>query len=159
MNADPRAALAETRKAIGSPARQADEYVEEHHETFARLGDRFFEELPSSGNQISSQVRNLQQVVTTATRFVEVEDFVKNQMGKGRGTSKPWQKLGDEVLGQLLALRSAKALEPGVAPGTPCPEGQQLQFRLRLARGWVRAVVSQYLYRFALQQMEGRARG
>ena len=80
--------------------------------------------------------------------FADVEDFVKNQMGKSTGSAKDWRSVGDEVLKHLRDLRErsrAAAADPG----------QQLQFRLRLARNWVRSVVSQYLYRIARDQMEG----
>ena len=138
---------------------QADEYIEMNYDEFVKLGVRFFEEFPPVKDQISTQVRNLQQVVTSATRFVEIEDFVKNQMGKGRNASMPWRNLGEAVLKQLNELRAARANVPGLQEDREAPEAEQLPFRLRLARGWVRAVVSEYLYRFASRRMEDAPHG
>jgi hypothetical protein len=140
-----------------SLAHQADLYLDTHHESFARLGDRLFDVFKAS-EQGMSQVRNLQQVATSATRFVDVEDFVKNQMGRGRGASKAWKNIGEEVLAQLGSMRGVQAGLPGGPWGQPATPEMQLQFRLRLVRGWVRAVVSQYLYRAATQDL-GQNRG
>jgi hypothetical protein len=129
---------------------RADLYLDEHHGDFVGLGDRLFEAFAPVGDRISSQVRSLQQVATSATRFSDVEDFVKNQMGRGRATSRAWQVVGDEVLAQLNVLRGVPAGRPGEVV---TPE-EQLQFRLRLARGWVRSVVSHYLYRIATTAQE-----
>jgi hypothetical protein len=131
-------------------AARADLYLDEHHGEFVRVGERLFEAFAPVGDRISSQVRSLQQVATSATRFADVEDFVKNQMGRGRATSGAWKIVGDEVLAQLNTLRDAPACRPGEAV---TPE-DQLRFRLRLVRGWVRAVVSHYLYRVATTGQE-----
>ena len=61
-----------------------------------------------------------------------------------------WRELGDEVLVGLKELREkSQELDPNPA--------KQMALRLRLARGWVRAVVSEYLYQVARDQMEGTA--
>lgn len=134
-------------------ATQADLYLDECHHEFLRLGDRLIEVFPPQGDRISTQVRNLQQIVTTSTRFSDIEDFVKNQMGKGRGQNHAWQQIGDEILEVLRRLRAVVARQPGGSPDQAADPELALDFRLRLARGWVRAVASQYLYRFALRQM------
>ena len=84
----------------------------------------------------------------SATRFADIEDFVKNQMGKEDKDKQQWRKLGDDVLKGLKELRD-KTCELDADPNN------QMALRLRFARGWVRAVVSQYLYRVARDQMEG----
>ena len=53
---------------------------------------------------------------------------------------------GNDVLRQLSELRC----HSGELDGDPA---RQMALRLRLARGWVRAVVGGYLYRLALEQM------
>lgn len=129
--------------------READHYIDENHATFSELGRRFFQEFhyDTGNNRISSQIRNLQQITCSATRFADIEDFVKNQMGKEKmGKRTPWKALGREVLQQLEQLR-AQSEEFDDEPGN------QMALRLRLARGWVRAVVSEYLYRVARHQM------
>ena len=127
---------------------EVDRYLDEHHQQFSELGRELFRAFgfDERRDRIAAQVRNLQQVVCSATRFADVEDFVKNQMGKTG--NREWKEVGDRVLESLKQLRSEStklASEPSVA----------MAVRLRLARGWVRAVVSEYLYQVAQKQMEG----
>lgn len=128
----------------------ADRCVDERHDQFAGLGRRFFEQFGSDRGKVT-QVRNLQQIACSATRFADVEDFVKNQIGKDNDTDNPtWKAVGEDTLEQLSQLRlfsDENAVDPA----------DRMEVRLRLARGWARAVVSEYLYRLALQQMEKSA--
>ena len=126
---------------------KVDCYVDENHEKFSSLGAKFFEIFGSDKGKISSQVRNLQQIACSAIRFADIEDFVKNQMGKG---DKKWMALGNDVLKQLARLRKLSQDLTG-------DEYDRMALRLRLARGWVQAVVGEYLYRLALQRMEAGA--
>ena len=126
---------------------KVDCYLDENHENFSSLGRRFFDEFGSDKGKISTQVRNLQQVAGSAARFSDIEDFVKNQMGKG---DKKWMALGNDVLKQLTRLRR-------ISQGLAEDEYDRMALRLRLARGWARAVVSEYLYRLALRRMEDGA--
>ena len=126
---------------------KVDCYLDEKHGTFATLGQRFFDQFGSDRGKISSQVRNLQQIACSAPRFADIEDFVKNQMGKGDKDSKNWKAVGGRVLKELTSLREySKRLTDD--------ERDRMVLRLRLARGWVRAVVSEYLYQRALREME-----
>lgn len=121
--------------------RKVDRYTDEHHGTFTALGKGFAKQFGSERGK--TQVRNLQQIACSATRFADLEDFVKNQIGKG---TREWKALGRDVLRQLAQLRKdSRALADDSA--------DQLAVRLRLARGWVRAVVGEYLYQLALKQM------
>ena len=123
---------------------KADCWIDEHHERFAPLGQNLFTQFGSDKGKVSTQVRNLQQIACSAMRFADVEDFVKNQMGKG---SQKWKAAGPGVLQQLSCLRAASNEFTG-------DEADRMALRLRLARGWVRAVVGEYLYRLALDQMD-----
>ena len=129
-------------------ARQADRYIDDSHENFAELGQRFFEEFGydhKANRGVSTQVRNLQQIALSARRFVDIEDFVKNQMGK---RTNQWPAVGDEVLSQLKVLRQeSRNLSEDRA--------QEFLLRLHLARGWVNVVVGEYLYQVAQSRMEG----
>ncbi len=138
-----------------------DRYIDENHEDFSELGKRFFDvfSYDRSNDNTSTQVRNLQQITCSATRFADIEDFVKNQMGKERQDdgNPRWralgddgQALGDEILQKLNQLRE-KSLELDE------DSANQMALRLRLARGWVRAVVGEYLYQVAFDQMGGNA--
>ncbi len=129
---------------------QADSFLDtnQQHQAAIQLGERMFEIFKSDKEgRVSSQIRNLQQIVVSATRFADIEDFVKNQMGRNAGAYKEWRQVGDEVLQQLEGLR-------GAANSWTNDEGQRLLLRLYLARGWVRAVVGAYLYAKAQKEME-----
>ena len=130
-----------------SVVQKINEYLDEHHAHFADLDKQLFDIFgyDKDKNRISSQIRNLQKVACSALRFADVEDFVKNQMGKAG--NRQWKQVGNSVLEQLGQLRDDSA---NLAEGVP----GQMSVRLKLARGWVRAVVSEYLYRVALAQME-----
>lgn len=126
---------------------KVDCYLDENHEEFSEMGQRFFDKFGSDKGKISTQVRNLQQIACSAPRFADVEDFVKNQMGKGDKNAKKWRSVGLDVLETLVRLR--KSSEELTAD-----KYDRMALRLRLARGWVRAVVGEYLYRLALKEME-----
>lgn len=128
---------------------KVDCYVDENHEKFSSLGAKFFEIFGSEKGRISTQVRNLQQIACSAIRFADIEDFVKNQMGKEKGGGK-WMALGNDVLKQLARLRK-------LSQDLTEDEYDRMALRLRLARGWAQAVVGEYLYRLALQRMEAGA--
>ena len=123
-------------------------YIEEKHQTFSELGKRFFDifSYDKDKNRVSAQIRNLEQITCSATRFTDIEDFVKNQMGKEKIDERKWKKLGGEVLQQLRQLREkSQELDANAY--------NQMALRLHLARGWVRAVVSEYLYQVACDQI------
>ena len=123
-------------------------YIEEKHQTFSELGKRFFDifSYDKDKNRVSAQIRNLENITCSATRFTDIEDFVKNQMGKEKIDERKWKKLGGEVLQQLRHLREkSEALDTDPY--------NQMALRLHLARGWVRAVVSEYLYQVACAQI------
>ncbi len=128
---------------------QADAFSEQQQRSAAqRLGRRLFEVFQSDKQgRVSTQVRNLQQMVISATRLADIEDFVKQQMGRGKGPCKEWRQVGDEVLEQLQGLREA-------ANRLASHEGQRLALRLHLARTWIRDVVGAYLYAKAQKEME-----
>jgi hypothetical protein len=130
--------------------RQADGFLDtdEQHQAATELGASLFETFGADKEgRISTQVRNLQQMAVSATRFADIEDFIKSQMGRKAGAYREWRKVGDETLRQLGDLRKT-------AERLTTDEGQRLLLRLHLARGWVRAVVGAYLYAKAQKEME-----
>lgn len=128
--------------------RQVDQYLDkkQNQEMFSTLGNQLFRVFgyDTRTKRISTQVRNLQQAVCSARRFADIEFFVKNQMGRSGGNQ--WRQVGKEVLKQLETLRQAANR---IAPS----DEELLAVRLRLARGWMQAVVGQYLYQVAQDQM------
>ena len=139
---------------------EVDSYIDHNRETFSELGNHFFEVFgyDREKNTIRAQIRNLQQITCSATRFADIEDFVKNQMGKENKGKPQWRNLGDDVLSGLKNLRetSQKFVPDDSTDENKLAEARmkQMAVRLRLARGWMRAVISQYLYRVARDQME-----
>lgn len=122
--------------------------TDQQHQAAERLGRRLFETFGADKEgRVSSQVRNLQQITVSATRFADIEDFVKNQMGRKAGAYQEWREVGNEILEQLGELREQ-------ANRSASDEGQRLLLRLYLARGWVRAVVGAYLYAKAQKELE-----
>lgn len=135
-------------------ARLVDQYLDQN--TFAETGRLLWQALASGSDEKMSQLRGLQNVVYSATRFSDIIDFIKNQMGKE--SSKPdrkprWTKedggemVGSRLLRELGQVRNdaAKlAAELGVSPDDP--HFGTFPIALRLARGWVRHVAAHYLY-------------
>jgi hypothetical protein len=129
---------------------QADSFLDkdQQHQAAIRLGERMYDVFTEQNKERGmAQIRNLQQIAVSATRFADIEDFVKNQMGRNAGAYLQWRQVGDEVLKQLEALRQA-------ANEMTKDEGQRLLLRLHLARGWVRAVIGAFLYRKAQKEMK-----
>jgi hypothetical protein len=123
---------------------QVDLFLDTSRASFRQLGEAYYKAFGSERNNASSQVRNLQQIVYSATRFSDIEDFVKNQMGKKR---EQWLQVGQDTLSQLDGLRECAERIAGSDPAIA------LNLRLGLARGWMRTVVSEYLYHLAIDQM------
>ena len=130
--------------------RDIDKLLELEHATFQQAGDRLFEVFEPRDDRVSSQVRNLQQVTCAAVRLSQIENFIKNQAGRSQKVSKQWRQVGPLLLQQLEHLRRQAA---AIAKANQLNEDEELAVRLRLARGWVSAVVAQYMYRFGLKQM------
>jgi len=125
-------------------------YLDGRTRDFQQLGQEFWAVFGAGDNdRISSQVRNLQQVAVSATRFGDVEDFVKNQMGRTTAGADLWRRVGPGLLQQLDTLRQ-EAARMAAEPAA------RLRVALQLARGWVRTVVSEYLYRKAQAATGGR---
>jgi hypothetical protein len=127
---------------------EADKYLDAEAQLadFQRTGETLFRVFRADNEgRVSTQVRNLQQIAVSVRRLSDVEDFVKNQMGKKTGAT-PWRQVGDDILTQLAQLRAE-------ANRIVTDEGQRLLLRAYLARGWVKAVVGAYLYAKACEEM------
>lgn len=126
----------------------ADRYLDAEAQLtgFRQTGKKLFEVFGADKEgRVSTQVRNLQQIAVSVRRLSDIEDFVKNQMGKKTGASE-WRQVGDDILAQLAELRTE-------ANRIATDEGQRLLLRAYLARGWVKAVVGAYLYAKAHEEM------
>lgn len=130
--------------------KEADVFLdaEDQLKLFHELGHELFSVFGTDKEgRISTQIRNLQQIVVSARRLSDVEDFVKNQAGKTTQAAQYWRKVAARVLEHLKLLRD-QANKPAT------DDSQRLQLRLHLARGWVRAVVGAYLFRKALSELK-----
>jgi hypothetical protein len=132
---------------------RADDFLdqEQQREKTRNMGKQLFEHFGADKEgRVSTQVRNLQQIVVSATRFADIEDFIKNQMGRHTAVASQWRAIGDDLLSHLEVLRN-KAGE------LTQDEPQRRLIRLHLARGWINAVVSAYLYEKAQIEMSANA--
>ncbi len=72
--------------------------------------ENFYPQSVTAGNEMasvelsSSQVRSLETLVTSATRFSEVINYIKNQIGKDK--QKKWSHAGSSLLGQLEQIEA-----------------------------------------------------
>ena len=53
---------------------EVNSYIDSNHQTFSDLGDRFFDVFgyDKKKNNISTQIRNLQQITCSSTRFADI---------------------------------------------------------------------------------------
>lgn len=87
---------------------------------------------------LTAQIRGLETLVTSTSRFSEIINYIKNQIGKDRRGQ--WFQAGPLLLEQLEQLEK-KADEIGRGDA-----GTTLKVKLRLARGWAKQVTTHYLF-------------
>jgi hypothetical protein len=107
-----------------------EEYYEQGHTK--RAGEAM-----ANSQMKKSQVHGLENLLVSTSRFSEIINYIKNQVGKDR---KEWQSVGPILLDQLASIET-KAHE--IAGEDPA---KRLAIKLILARGWARQVVAHYLY-------------
>lgn len=83
-----------------------------------------------------TQIRNLQNVVNSTTRFSEIMNYVKAQTGR----HKEWEHLGPEIVKSLDKIDEYAGKIVGA-------EQDRGEVRLKLSRLWVKIVVAEFLYR------------
>lgn len=98
-----------------------------------------------------AQVRGLETLTATTTRFSEIINYVKRQTGKD--TKNEWTKLGPKLISQLEDLEK-KAEELSKDNVDSC-----LDIKLLLARGWVNQVVCHYLYEKTINEDKKKSHG
>lgn len=87
----------------------------------------------------TNQIRGLESVIISTTRFSEIFNYIKNQIGKEKKNN-PWKMVGKKLLEQLEKIEK-KSFE--IEKEDPAV---RMEVKLRLARGWARQVVAHYLY-------------
>lgn len=87
-----------------------------------------------------TQIRKLERVVSSTTRFSEIVNFIKNQAGKEKEGNRKWRVVAENLMAQLAQIEGqAQTLGQGDSAAI-------MDIKLRLARGWARQVVAHYLY-------------
>ncbi|KPA19004.1 hypothetical protein MHK_000782 [Candidatus Magnetomorum sp. HK-1] len=86
----------------------------------------------------TTQVRSLQTLANSASRFSEIINYIKNQAGKDNNNQ--WIIVGPLLLNKLDLLEK----EARNIAGNRFSE--ILEVKLRLARQWIKQVVVNYLY-------------
>lgn len=98
-----------------------------------------------------AQVRGLETLTATTSRFSEIINYVKRQTGKD--TKNKWITLCPKLISQLEELEK-KAEELSKDNVDSC-----LDIKLLLARGWVNQVVCHYLYGMTIKEDEKKQHG
>ncbi len=118
--------------------KEIDLYLEEFYPKSIGAGNAM-----ASADLGNAQVRGLETLITSAGRFSEIVNYIKNQTGKDKKGK--WLQIGTLLLGQLEQLEN-KANEIGRKdPATT------LEIKMKLARGWAKQVVAHYLYLMSLK--------
>lgn len=122
------------------------------HETLKEIDlylEDFYPKSVEAGNAMAiadignTQIRGLETLITSASRFSEIINYIKNQIGKEKKGK--WLQIGPLLLGQLEQLEK-KAKEMG------CEDPlKTLEIKMKLARGWAKQVVTHYLYSMSLK--------
>jgi len=110
-----------------------DDFLEGFYDQSKKAGDRL-----CSVKLGKTQIRGLETIVASSTRFSQILNYIKNQAGKDR--KKKWSETAPLLLKQLDQL---EAFANGMAQDNPAAI---LEIKMRLARGWAGQVAAHYLY-------------
>lgn len=87
----------------------------------------------------NNQVRGLENIIVSTTRFSEILNYVKNQAGKEKNDNQ-WRTVAPTILAQFDELEE-KAFQMADENAS-----ERLQIKLQLVKGWARQMVAHYLY-------------
>ncbi len=125
--------------------KEVDLYLEKLYKKSGESGDSEKSETIRMGRRMAdigfdkTQVRSLQNMTFSTSRFSEIVNYIKNQAGKDE-KKQNWFRIANDLLQQLDDLEQEAS-----RIGKNDPE-LILDVKLRLARGWVKQIVSHYLY-------------
>lgn len=123
-----------------------DIFLEEYYAKSIDAAKIMANDLPGT-----TQVRGLETLTATTSRFSEIINYVKRQTGKD--TKNEWTTLGPKLISQLEDLEK-KAEELSKDDVDRC-----LDIKLLLARGWVNQVVCHYLYEKTIKEDKKKSHG
>jgi hypothetical protein len=116
-----------------------DTYLETFYETHYATGKKHNIGQMMFDNKLgSTQVRGLERLAFSSTRFSQIINYVKNQAGKEK--KKQWSVVAHELIGQLETLEN-KAHDLG--KNHPA---LVLDIKMKLARGLIKMIVASYYY-------------
>ncbi len=134
--------------------KEVDLYLEKLYKNSGESGDSEKSETIRMGRRMAdiklkkTQIRGLQNMTFSTSRFSEIVNYIKNQAGKDK-KKQNWSHVANDLLQQLDGLeQEARRI------GKNDPE-LVLDVKLRLARGWVKQIVSHYLYAHLLTEGGG----
>ncbi|MDM8539430.1 hypothetical protein QUF70_21965 [Desulfobacterales bacterium HSG17] len=122
-------------------SREIDLFLEEIYDDSKKAG----EEMAEVGLG-KAQIRGLETMILSTTRFSEIMNYIKNQAGKDNKMK--WAIVAPGLIKRLEKLEE-KAEELGKNDPSLC-----LAIKMKLARGWEKQVISHCLYQLLL--MGGR---
>lgn len=125
--------------------KEIDKFLESYYEVGKETGNKLYQTFGDEKKK--TQVRNLENIIYSTTRFSEIKNFIKNQMGKSK-KGEGWLKLIDrnKALGEYL-LERLDELERKASEIGGGGDALMLETKLRLARGWIRQSASHYTFR------------
>ena len=122
----------------------------------------------ASGQIKDTQIKNLQNIINSTTRFGEIINFVKSQTGRHQKGDNNWVKLGPALLDELYKIdgyakeiaedcikkiaedyakkNAGKKPEEKKEPEKYDPDELKGQIRLELCRHWIKIVLADFLY-------------
>ena len=134
--------------------KEVDLYLEKLYKNSGESGDSEESETIRMGRRMAdiklkkTQIRGLQNMTFSTSRFSEIVNYIKNKAGKDE-KKQNWFRIANDLLQQLDGLeQEARRI------GKNDPE-LILDVKLRLARGWVKQIVSHYLYARLLKEGGG----
>lgn len=123
--------------------KKIDNFLEGYYEKGEETGNNLF---GAFGNERKkTQVRNIENIACSTTRFSDIKNFIKNQVGMSKKDEGWLTFVGDKRLGEYL-LERLEELERKAMEIT-ADDVLLLETKLRLARGWIRQSVSHYNFR------------
>jgi len=112
--------------------------------------EQFYPESVKAGAKMAAvdlgttQIRGLETLITSTSRFSEIINYVKNQAGKDR--KQKWSIVAPILLKQLDELETeAKTI------GLEKPQNI-LEIKMKLARGWAKQVATHCIYEQTLKK-------
>ena len=133
--------------------RKTDEIIEEFYDRSKRMGAELAHLFKNK-----NQIKSLENIICSTTRFTEAKNFVKNQIGKSE-KGKNWTKKvknvvedkEDEIIGEQI-LNELRHIERKAEEITET--NLVYEVKMRLLRGWIKQVAAHYEYKLKLGEIE-----